>query len=128
MKINLSYMDMSYYLKLQHEMSFLTRFLQNFLSCSYFTENLVRNSREVDSTAPPTLTAFLGYEVNSQSPPKKSSPESRFLAISSKLFNQALPPTDQGDSERWWWCWKLGYSTLWELKKNNKSKTHLKIM
>lgn len=67
MKINLSYMDMLYYLKLQHEMSFLTRFLQNFRSCSYFTENLVRNSREVDSIAPPTLTAFLGYEVNSQS-------------------------------------------------------------
>lgn len=58
---------MVYYLKLQHEMSFLTRFLQNLLSCSYFTENLVRKSREVDSTAPPTLIAFLGYEVNSQS-------------------------------------------------------------
>lgn len=104
MKINLSYMDMVYYLNLQHEMSFLTRFLQNLLSCSYFTENLVRKSREVDSTAPPTLTAFLAYEASStNSPPKKSSPESGFPLPFLGPFTSSHRP---GGGERWWWCWK----------------------
>lgn len=65
-------------------MSFLTRFLQNLLSCSCCTENLVKNSREADFTAPPTSIDYLGYEVDSQSPPKKSSLECGFPATFSK--------------------------------------------
>lgn len=119
MKINLSFMDMVYYLKLQHEMSFLTRFLQNPLSCSCFTEIFVRKSRELDSTAPPTLIAFPGYEVNSQSLLQRKvarNLDSQLPFLS--LFTHAPPPTDQGGGERWWWCWKRVYSAYGSLKKN----------
>lgn len=71
MKINLSYMI--WYIKLQYEIEFLTRFLENLLSCSYFTKNVIRRSREVDSIAPPTLIAFEDYVMNLQTPPKKRS-------------------------------------------------------